>query len=88
MNRQIELLPSSTAPLHGIEVKIESTTARPCCSDNNIAILGYAAGPHAASLMCAHCGRHRGWLSKQTAGKIEAIIEKFGRPAEPIILRR
>jgi hypothetical protein len=88
MSTQLDPLPSSTAPLHGLEVVIQSTTARPCCSRCGIAIIGYAAGPHAASLTCAHRGQHRGWLSKRTAGKIEEIVQQFGRPTEPIVLRR
>ena len=85
MTKQLEMLP--TAPLHGIEVTIESKTARPCCAQNGF-VLGHGNGVHAASITCVHCGAHRGWLSKQTAQQIEAIIEKFGRPTEPIVLRR
>ena len=90
MSKQFEIFPSSTSMLYGVEVKIESTTARPCCSRSGIAVLGYSAGNgmHAASITCSNCGQHRGWLSKHTAEKIEKIIKQFGVPTEPIILRR
>ena len=90
MSKQLDLLPSSAALLHGLEVVIQSTMARPCCRQSARCVLGLGAsnGMHAANLTCASCGAHRGWLSKQTAQQIEAIIEKFGRPTEPIVLRR
>jgi hypothetical protein len=86
MAEQLEMLP--TGPLFGLEVAIESKTARPCCEHGDLAVIGHAAGPHAAKLTCASCGQHRGWLSKHTAEKIEKIIKQFGVPTEPIILRR
>jgi hypothetical protein len=88
--QQPELFPSSTAPLHGLEVVIQSTTARPCCREAGLCVLGYGAGNgmHAASITCCGCGAHRGWLGRQTAQQIEAIIKQFGRPDQPIIVRR
>jgi hypothetical protein len=90
MSKQFEIFPSSTSMLYGVEVKIESTTARPCCSRSGIAVLGYSAGNgmHAASITCSNCGQHRGWLSRETARQVEEVIQRFGRPSEPIIIRR
>jgi hypothetical protein len=77
---------TSGSPLLALSVKIEHATA--CCSQPAIAMIGISAGPHFAELKCTACGAHRGWLSKRTAEMIEAIITKFGRPAEPIVIRR
>jgi hypothetical protein len=85
--QQLDLIPSSTHPLLGLQVKIE-THAKPCCSEGAIAVIGLGAGPHHSRLICESCGQHRGWLSRETAGKIEDIIKQFGRPTEPIIIRR
>jgi hypothetical protein len=69
--------------LTGLQVKIESTALRPCCPRCRIAIIT-ASG----SLTCDRCGTKRGSLSESTAKTIEAIIEKFGKPENPIVLRR
>ena len=84
--QQLDLLPDSISPLFGLQVKIERGTV--CCDQPDIATIARGSGPHYAELRCTACGRHRGWLSKQTASAIEAIINQFGAPTEPIILRR
>ena len=56
---QLDLMPDN--PLFGLQVKIERQKA--CCGD--IALIGHGKGPHYAELICASCGRHRGWLSKK-----------------------
>jgi hypothetical protein len=86
MTVQLELLPDGASPLLGLKVKIER--AKACCANPDIATIGRGAGPHAAKLTCESCGAHRGWLSKETASAIEAIIKKFGSPTEPIVFRR
>jgi hypothetical protein len=48
---------------------------------------GEGKGPHAGALHCADCGQHRGWLSKTTAAWIESIINRFGAPTTPIVVR-
>jgi hypothetical protein len=82
----IELPADNTSPLCGLSVKIERATA--CCAQPDIATIGSGAGPHFAELKCTACGAHRGWLSKRTTGMIEAIVKQFGRPTEPIVIRR
>jgi hypothetical protein len=37
-------------------------------------------GPHAASLHCAGCGRHRGGLPAAALGFIEETRQRFGAP--------
>ena len=58
---------------------------RPCCE--NLATLRPGKGPHGAELRCAGCGRHRGWLPKQATEFLDDIANRFGNPAEPIVLR-
>jgi hypothetical protein len=59
----------------------------PCPRCNGtFAAIGAGRGPHAASLRCA-CGRHLGWMSKESHGFIAATVRQFGRPTEPIQIR-
>ena len=58
---------------------------RPCCE--NLATIRPGKGPHGAELRCAGCGRHRGWLPRQATEFLNAIVNRFGNPAEPIELR-
>ena len=57
--------------------------ARPCC--RNICIIGAPRGPRAGELICADCGRHRGWLSKPAAQQI-AQATRLGVPTTPIVV--
>src|SRR5262245_22020583 len=41
--------------------------ATPCVCGTDVAVIGPGNGPHAHSLRCIHCNRHRGWLSKAAA---------------------
>jgi hypothetical protein len=52
------------------------------------AIIGPGAGPQLASLRCRACGVHRGWLPLTTYQFLAEIVAKFGRPVEPIAIRR
>jgi hypothetical protein len=58
---------------------------RSCCE--NLATIRPGKGPHGAELRCAGCGRHRGWLPRQATEFLNAIVNRFGNPAEPIELR-
>jgi uncharacterized protein (DUF736 family) len=58
---------------------------RPCCE--NLATIHVRTGPHGAALRCASCGQHRGWLPKQATECLDDIANRFGNPAEPIVLR-
>jgi hypothetical protein len=46
------------------------------------------AGPHAGSLVCIGCGKHRGWLPMRVREFILESINRFGRPHEAIAYRR
>jgi hypothetical protein len=73
--------------LLGLQVKLARTIdqQRPCC--RNLAVISEGKGPHAGALRCVDCGQHRGWLSKSTAAWITNIINRFGAPTTPIVVR-
>jgi hypothetical protein len=73
-----------TNPL--LDLKVVLPDFCPKCR-SGMAIIGPGKGPHVASLTCAGCRHHRGWLSKQKADFIKQIISTFGRPTEPIVIR-
>ena len=58
---------------------------RPCCE--YLATIHVPTGPHGAALRCASCGQPRGWLPKQATEFLDDIANRFGNPAEPIVLR-
>jgi hypothetical protein len=58
----------------------------PHCSGHD-AVIGAGRGPHKASIMCV-CGRHLGWMSTVTFNFINATVQQFGRPREPICVNR
>jgi hypothetical protein len=66
--------------LVGLKVKLDRPVDRdnPCC--RNICVIRPGKGPHAGELVCADCGQHRGWLSKETARWIEHVATRFGAP--------
>jgi hypothetical protein len=74
--------------LIGLEVRLDRPADRenPCC--RNVCRIGTGKGPHAGELICADCGRHRGWLSKSTAQWIGSVITRFGAPTTPIVVRK
>jgi hypothetical protein len=80
--------PAAPSPLIGLRVKLDRPIDReqPCCC--NVCIISGGKGPHAGALHCAHCGRHRGWLSKPTAAWIEHVVTRFGAPTTPIVVRK
>jgi len=77
----------SSSPLVGAVVFLDRTIdrRRPCCANTGVIIPG--TEPHAAGIVCADCGRHRGWLPRTTVSKLREIIERFGMPSEPLIVR-
>lgn len=77
-----------TADLTGLPIKLARTIDRPCaeCGERAV-IIDAGAGSHAAALRCACCGRHRGWLPTTVADFLTALVERFGRPSEPVVIR-
>jgi hypothetical protein len=74
--------------LIGLPIKLERTIDDPCaaCGDTGV-VIGSGAGPHCASLRCASCHRHRGWLPKVVADFLMDLVARFGRPTYPITIR-
>jgi hypothetical protein len=59
---------------------------RNCGADTGV--IGSSAGPHHARLKCCGCGCHSGWLSGETFRFLSDVIDNFGRPTEPVEVRR
>jgi hypothetical protein len=78
---------AATAPstsLIGLAVLMPSDC--PACGAR-AAVLGSSRAMHHAAIRCAECDRHRGWVSAAFAAFVGAIVDEFGRPTEPIVLR-
>ena len=76
--------PELTEPLLGISVRLPDL----CKCGDAIAVIGPGKGMHRASLACNSCGFFRGWISFESYNFITAIINKFGAPTTPILIRR
>jgi hypothetical protein len=76
------------ARLFGMRVRLKPADDRPCCANNSVAVIDRPSGLHAAQLKCASCGAHRGWLSQNIASWLTTVINKFGAPDAPIVIRR
>jgi hypothetical protein len=75
-------------PLVGLRIRLERTIDAPCvvCGESAV-VIGLGAGPQVASLHCASCDRHRGWLPKVITGFLLATISRFGWPPQAITIR-
>ena len=76
---QSELFGGTTMPstsIVGLMVVLEERQPCPCGSLTTI--IGTSRGPHRASLQCACCQRHRGWLSTETHDFITEFVDLFG----------
>ena len=74
--------------LAGLRIQPERTKDVPCgVCGQTVVVVGKAAGPHVASLHCATCDRHRGWLPKTVADFLTEAISRFGSPTEAITIR-
>jgi hypothetical protein len=69
-----------TLTLVGLKVRLDRPIdiEHPCCE--NVCTIGAGRGPHIGELVCTGCGKHRGWLSRQTAQCIESVATRFGAP--------
>jgi hypothetical protein len=82
-------LPNSIAavlpgPLIGLAVELSDA----CRCGGIVALIGAGSGPHCASLHCASCDAHRGWLAREAHDFTSRIIGKFGPLTAPIAIRR
>jgi hypothetical protein len=76
--------PTTTHDLVGLAITLPEQCSR--CGSHD-AWIGAGRGPHRASVLCV-CGRHLGWLSIATFNFINATVQQFGRPTEPICVNR
>jgi hypothetical protein len=76
---------STSCSLVGLTVRIPDS-CRGCGHD--AARIGPPVGPNLAGLRCARCDRHRGWLPRTAHEFLTEVVNKFGRPTEPIAIRR
>ena len=75
-------------PLAGLRVRLERTIDVPCVTcGGTVVVIGEGAGPHAASLRCAGCDRHRGWLPRTITNFLSETARLFGVPDEPFLIR-
>jgi hypothetical protein len=75
-------------PLVGLRVELTRTKDVPCAAcGETVVVIGLGAGPHVASLHCASCHRHRGWLPKTIVAFLTESISRFGWPSQPIVIR-
>src|SRR5262249_32624221 len=63
-------------PVVGIQINLP----RHCQCGHDVLHVCSGRGPHRASLQCARCGRHCGWLSHIVAKFLSEVIEHFGKP--------
>jgi hypothetical protein len=70
-------------PLVGIGINLP----RHCQCGHDMLHVGPGRGPHRASLQCARCRRHCGWLSHVVAKFLSEVIDHFGRPIAPVHVR-
>jgi len=75
--------PAPSDPLHGLLARLPTA----CGCSSELAVIGPGKAMHAASLRCADCEKHRGWVSQATHKSLTETINQFGRPTEPVILR-
>jgi hypothetical protein len=68
---------SEASPIHGLRLKLErkADLRNGCCT--NFAVVHAGKGPDAAELRCARCGSHRGWLPKEAANWLLAVLTHF-----------
>ena len=82
VERTIE--PATAHELVGLAITLHEQCPR--CGGHD-AWIGAGRGLHKASVLCV-CGRHLGWLSIATFNFVDATVQQFGRPTEPICVNR
>ena len=76
------------APLAGLRIQLERTKDVPCgVCGQTVVVTGKGDGLHVASLRCASCDRHRGWLSTAIADLLMETMNRFGQPPEAVTIR-
>jgi len=81
----LDLFGNPVTPVLLVRLDRQIDRDKPCC--DNVAIVGPGTAQHAAELRCANCDAHRGWLRREALDFLTDLSQRFGAPAEPIILR-
>jgi hypothetical protein len=71
-------------PVLGLRVHLPDT----CDCGGSTALIGADSALHLAELRCDSCDAYRGSMARVTYGFIAQIIDNFGRPTVPIVIRR
>jgi len=87
MNTQGELVGDNDNPEPSVLSGLVVNMPRACNCGSSVMKAGPGRGAHLASLRCAACGRHCGWISTPVANFLLDIIARFGRPTKPIEVR-
>jgi hypothetical protein len=84
--RQLDLFVAEApaGPLDGLAVRLPDR----CRCGRHVAQIARGVGPHLAALECVHCRMFRGWLPREAHRFLTELVNKFGRPIEPIAIRR
>ena len=82
---QLSFLTPATAAtatsLIGLTVQMEGRADKPCRCGETKLVVGSPKGPHAGSLNCASCNRHRGWIPKRAVYFLTECLRTFGTGA-------
>jgi hypothetical protein len=79
---------ASTNSIVGLLVRVERDIK---CSHSNcrkVAVIGSSNAMYHGSLHCEQCGKHLGWLSKQSCDFVTETQRLFGQPTDPIVVRK
>ncbi len=83
---QLDFFAGTTAPstsMVGLLIRLP----RECRCGSVEFTIGSSKNFHHAGLFCADCGAHGGWMSGESFSFINGIIDQFGKPTAPIIVR-
>ena len=84
---QLSFFEETTAPstsVVGLRVVFQGE-CRKC--EGRETVIGSSKGPHHAVLNCSACGEFRGWMYGESHQFISTIIDHWGRPSAPIVVR-
>ena len=84
----VNSIEASTNSIIGLLVRIERVNKCRRSNCRKVAFIGSGNAMHHGSLRCEQCGKHLGWLSKQSYDFITETRRLFGRPTEPIVVRK
>jgi hypothetical protein len=78
---------TSDAPMSASSVGLEVKLPTKCKCGAPSAAICSGTETHPGELRCPKCGKHRGWMSHETFGFLSSVIDRFGSPTEPVIVR-